>query len=101
MTHDPNQNRGRGIKKSKFIAKTVIPSDATFDFVSNGENFKITIADFLTALNVTGSIVQVGDALDQPVLDIQGSVNGIRNLRAGTGVTITQHASGSIEISSP
>jgi len=31
-----------GLKKSKFTADNSVPSGSTFDFVSNGQNFKIT-----------------------------------------------------------
>lgn len=90
--------RGQGIKKSNFPAQTIIPGDATFDFVSAGHNFKITIADLLTALGVTGSIQQVGDANDIPVLDDQGAVKGIRNISAGFGISALVDAQNSLEI---
>ena len=90
--------RGQGIKKSNFPAQTIIPGDATFDFVSAGHNFKITIADFLTALGVTGSIQQVGDSSDVPVLDDQGPVKGIRNIAAGFGISAQVDAQNSLEI---
>jgi len=74
--------RAQGRKKSTFPGDTVIPSGATFDYVHNGVNIKIPIANLLTALNVTGSIVQAGDPLAVPVLEKQGSVHKIRNLEA-------------------
>lgn len=78
--------RSQGRRKSRFPALTTIPSDATFDFVSNGTNYKITAADFFAALGVTGSIEQGGAETGTPVLDIQGSVNKIRNIENGSGV---------------
>ena len=72
--------RAQGRRKSQFPGNTVIPADATLDFVSDGVNYKIPLADFLSALSVTGSIVQDGDVTGTPVLDVQGAVNLIRNL---------------------
>lgn len=80
-------NRSQGRKKSLFPALAAIPSDATLDFVSGATNFKITLADFLAALNVTGSIVQDGDPLGTPILDVAGAINQIRNLENGSGIS--------------
>jgi len=77
-------NNGR--RKSLFPELNNVPSDATFDFVSNGANYKIPLADFLTALTATGTIVQDGDPASTPVLDTQGTVNNIRNLKDGAGI---------------
>lgn len=79
-------NRAQGIKKSNFVAATSFLGSATFDFVINGTNKKILASDLLTALGVTGTIVQDGDPLGTPVLDTQGTVNNIRNLEDGPGV---------------
>jgi len=79
-------DRGRGIKKSNFIAQTTIPAGATFDFVIDGTNIKILKEDLLAALGVTGTIVQDGAVTGTPVLDTQGSVHNIRNLENGAGV---------------
>jgi len=79
-------DRARGIKKSRFPAQTSIPAGATFDFVINGTNIKITKEDLLAALGVTGTIVQQGAVTGTPVLNTQGSVNNIRNLENGFGV---------------
>jgi hypothetical protein len=78
--------RAQGRRKSNFPALTDIPSSATLDFVSESTNYKITIGDFQSALNVTGTIVQAGNATSTPILDTQGSVNNIRNLKNGPGV---------------
>lgn len=100
MTHLDEQGlRSQGLRKSNFPGKTIIPADATLDFVSGKTNFKIPIADFLTALGVTGSIIQVGDSGDVPVLDDQGSVKGIRNISPGFGIAALIDAQNSLEIS--
>ena len=94
--------RSQGIRKSKFPARTTLDTNDTFDFVAGdgtNTNYKITFNNLLTELGATGTMVAIGDVADVPVLDKQGSVNGIRNIKGGTGITVTQHASGSIEIS--
>ena len=92
--------RSFGRRKSQFPADTGIPSGATFDFVASGANYKITYANFLTALNVTGSIEQIGDVTGTPILDTQGTVNYIRNLNPVTnsGLSIEVNADGGVDI---
>lgn len=80
-------SRSDGRKISAFPALTSLPSDAVLTFISGGVNYQITLADFQTALSVTGSIVQDGDPTGTPVLDVQGAVNIIRNLEAGSGIS--------------
>ena len=79
-------------KKSDFPALSDIPSDATLDFVSGGANYKIALADYLAAIGATGSISQVGNATGAPVLDVQGSVNGIRTISDGSGIKASINA---------
>ena len=80
-------NQTNGIKKSAFAALTEAPDGATFDFVSNGQNFKILKSDLLTGLGVTGTIVQAGAVTGTPVLDVSGTINNIRNLEFGAGIS--------------
>ena len=82
----------QGKKKSDFPALNSIPSDATFDFVSNGANYKIPVADFLSSLSVTGTIVQDGDVTGVPVLDTAASVHRIRNIEPGAGINASVSA---------
>ena len=91
--------RSQGRKKSKFPADTGIPAGATFDFVSGGTNYKITLENLLLALNMVGTLSQLGEVTGNPVLDSQGTNHRIRNLVAGTGITITETALGGLEIS--
>ena len=100
MTHETFNNRAQGRKKSKFPQKTTIPSNSTFDFVSEGTNFKIPESDLIAALGATGTIVQAGNVTDIPVLDKQGSVNNIRNLEPTGGVSIEVGPNNNIQISS-
>jgi hypothetical protein len=89
----------KGIKKSQFNSATSVDSDGYFDFVLNGQNLRIKYTDFLSALNVTGSIVQGGDPVGAPVLDVQGAVNVIRNLTGGTGIDISVNPQNGLDIS--
>lgn len=73
-------------KISEFTASTGLPSDTFLTLVTGGKNTKIALADFLAALNVTGSIVQDGAVTGTPVLDIAGSINNIRNIEDGPGI---------------
>jgi hypothetical protein len=76
-----------GVKKSNFSALTTIADTSTFDFVINGQNFKITKADFLAAMGVTGTLEQDGSATGTPVLDLTSPPDYIiRNLEDGAGV---------------
>ena len=88
-----------GIKKSQFNASTTIPGSATLDYVFNGVNTKITLDDFAANIGVSGTIAAVGDPAGVPVLDIQGSVNGIRSLVSGPGIDVSLTPLNGIEIS--
>ena len=79
-----NQSNDRKI--SQFLAQSSIPSNAVFTYISGNTNYKITIADFLASIGVTGTIVQDGDPLGTPILDTTGSINNIRNLEPGSGI---------------
>lgn len=92
--------RSQGIRKSLFPAQSVVLSDATFDYVAQGANFKITFTDLVGQLGVTGTIVQVGDPAGTPVLDTQGTVNGIRNLEDGAGIVTQVSAQNGITVAS-
>lgn len=95
MPHNPTL-RSKGVRKSDFPGKTTLPAGLTFDFVVDGANFKIPLADFLAALNVTGTIVQLGTGT--AVLRISGSVNEIRDIIAGAGISVKIDASENVEI---
>lgn len=98
MSDDFNNSRGR--KKSNFPASTTIPSGSTFDFVSGNTNFKITIENLIGDLGVTGSIEQAGAVTGVPVLDVDGSVNKIRNLENGGGINIAVSPENGITLTS-
>jgi len=76
----------QGRKISNFPALATIPDGAVLTFVSGSTNYKITKANFLTALGVTGTLVADGSAGAIPVLETAGSVYTIRGLEGGAGV---------------
>lgn len=78
--------RARGRKKSLFPAKTTIEAGAEFDYFANGINFRISADNLLTALGVTGTLVNVGDASATEILQTVGSENRIRRLEDGAGI---------------
>lgn len=80
-------NQARGRKTSGFPSSTTIPSDAKLSYISAGVNYQIPIANFESELGVTGTIVQDGDVTGVPVLDTQGTVNNIRNIEPGAGIS--------------
>lgn len=99
MPHNNNNNRAIGIRKSQFNAKTTAEASDTFDYVTpSGDNIKIKFSDLLASLGFSGTIEQVGNVLDAPVLDIQGQTNGIRNIAGGFGINTSINPSNSLEI---
>lgn len=92
-------DRAYGVKQSDFTAQTSIPSGSFLGFFANGYNYKISYTNFLSGLGVTGTIVQDGAVTGTPVLDVQGTVNNIRNLEDGPGIVTNVSAENGIEIS--
>lgn len=87
-----------GVKKSNFTAKTAISDVSTLDFVESGQNFKILKPDFVNELGATGTIVQAGPVTAVPVLDVQGTVNNIRNMRGVSGIEVSINAENGIDL---
>ncbi len=82
-----NVNNNRKI--SNFTTLTTIPDTAFISYIDTGTNFKISKANFLNALGVTGTMEQLGDVSGTPILNKAGSVNNIRNLEDGPGIVTT------------
>jgi len=82
-------DRSNGVRQSQFEELNSITPGSYFGFFFNGYNYKITYANFLDGLGVTGTIEQAGDVIGTPVLDVQGTVNYIRNLEAGAGIDLS------------
>lgn len=91
-------DRSYGVRQSQFIEQTSMVAGSSLGFFANGYNYQITYDNFLSGLGVTGTIVQDGDVTGVPVLDVQGTVNNIRNLEEGPGVSINVSPSNGITI---
>lgn len=91
-------NVAKDKKKSNFTAQTTIPSGATFDFVSNNQNYKITKENMVSEFGTTGTISQKGDPTQTPILNINGADNQIRNLEDGPGVKASISSLGGAKI---
>lgn len=90
--------RTYGVRQSDFEALTSITPGSYFGFFYNGYNYKITYANFISGLGVTGTIVQDGAVTGTPVLDVSGTVNNIRNLENGTGIACSVSAENGITV---
>ena len=90
--------RSYGVKQSDFTQQTSIISGSFLGFFANGYNYKISYDNFLGGLGVTGTIAQDGAVTGTPVLDIQGTVNYIRNLEDGSGIVTNVSAENGITI---
>lgn len=90
--------RTYGVRQSDFEALTTITPGSYFGFFYNGYNYKITYANFISGLGVTGTIVQDGAVTGTPVLDVSGTVNNIRNLENGTGIACSVSAQNGITV---
>lgn len=88
----------RSLKQSQFQVVTSMPSGAYMPLWGSGVNYGITYTNFLSGLGVTGTIVQDGDVTGVPVLDIQGTVNNIRNIEPGAGIYAEVSAENGIAI---
>jgi len=91
-------DRAYGVKQSDFTQQTSIISGSFLGFFANGYNYKISYDNFLGGLGVTGSIAQDGAVTGTPVLDIQGTVNLIRNIEDGSGIVTNVSAENGITI---
>jgi hypothetical protein len=91
-------DRSYGVRQSQFIEETSVPAGSSLGFFNNGYNYQITYDNFLSGLGVTGTIVQDGAVTGVPVLDVQGTVNNIRNLENGAGVACSVSAENGITV---
>lgn len=91
-------DRAYGVKQSDFTQQNSILSGSYLGFFANGYNYKISYSNFLSGLGVTGTIVQDGAVTGTPVLDVQGTVNNIRNIEDGSGIVTNVSAENGITI---
>jgi len=89
----------QGRKKSEFVQQNTVLANSYLDYVVNGTNYKISYDNFVANLGVTGSIIQTGAVTGSPVLDVDGSVNKIRNIESGSGVNANVSAQNGIVLS--
>jgi hypothetical protein len=69
------------------------------DYFVNGTNYKISYDNFVSGLGVTGTIVQEGSVTGTAILDVDGTVNQIRNLENGPGIVTSVSAENGAKIS--
>ena len=89
-------NVGRDIKKSNFTSVSEIPSGSTFDFVYNGTNYKIPVEDMIAAFGAIGTLSQIGDATQVPILTEIASQYYIKNFEAGAGIVASVSVDGGL-----
>ena len=79
-------DRAQGRRKSQFIETATVPAGSYLDYVVNGTNYKISYDSFVSGLGVTGTIVQDGAVTGTPILEVDGTINNIRNIEDGSGI---------------
>jgi hypothetical protein len=89
----------QGRKKSQFVQQNTVLANSYLDYVVNGSNYKISYDNFVANLGVTGSIIQTGAVTGSPVLDVDGSVNKVRNIENGSGILANISAENGIVLS--
>ena len=91
-------DRANGRKKSDFVAKPSVDAGSYMDYFVNGTNYKISYDNFVSGLGVTGSMAQAGPVTSAPILNIDGTVNYIRGIEGGSGVTASISAQDGVEL---
>ena len=92
-------DRAQGRKKSEFVQQSTVLANSYLDYVVNGTNYKISYDNFVSGLGVTGTIVQEGSVTGTAILDVDGTVNQIRNLENGPGIVTSVSAENGAKIS--
>lgn len=91
--------RADGRKKSDFVAQDTVLAGSSMDYFVNNTNYRISYTNLVAGLGVTGSIVTTGSGTGTSILDVDGTVNKIRNLENGSGVITSVSPSGGAKIS--
>lgn len=86
-------------KISQFTTENIVSNSDLFTFVRNGTNLNVPFSQFKSSLGVTGTLQNVGGALDVPVLDQLNSVNSFRKLKSSKGVLAQINANNGITLS--
>jgi|DEB0MinimDraft_3_1074331.scaffolds.fasta_scaffold01137_6 hypothetical protein len=90
--------RADGRKKSDFVAQDTVLANSFMDYFVNNTNYRISYSNFVAGLGVTGSIVTTGSGVATPVLEIDGTVNKIRNIANGSGIITAVDAQNNVEV---
>ncbi len=85
-------------KKSQFVAQTSIVDTDFFDFVRNGQNFRVSLSDFKLGLGITGTLQSIGSPLGTPTMTQSGTVFSFRAIESGSGVIAQLSPLNGIEI---
>ena len=91
--------RADGRKKSDFVAQDTVLANSFMDYFVNNTNYRISYQSFVAGLGVTGSIVTTGDVSGSPVLEIDGTVNKIRNIENGSGIVTSITPANGVKVS--
>jgi len=89
-----------GINKkiSEFTVQTSVADAALFTLVDGGQNIAISVSDFLTSRTLQGTLQTSGPTVSTPVLQIVGQQNIIRNLVAGSNITLSIEGENGLQI---
>jgi hypothetical protein len=87
-----------GVKKSNFVAESTIGSADTLDFVSNGQNKKISFENFLALVGAIGTLVAKGEVTAIPILNKDGTENQIRNILGKSGIIASVSPQGGVQL---
>ena len=91
--------RADGRKKSDFVAQDTVLANSFMDYFVNNTNYRISYQNLVAGLGVTGSIVTTGDVTGSPVLEIDGTVNKIRNIENGSGIITSITPTNGVKVS--
>ncbi len=91
--------RADGRKKSDFVAQDTVLANSFMDYFVNNTNYRISYQSLVAGLGVTGSIVTTGDVSGSPVLEIDGTVNKIRNIENGSGIVTSITPTNGVKVS--
>lgn len=85
-------------KKSEFSGQTAVIDNDSFDFVREGQNFKVLFSDFKLSLGITGTLQSIGSPLGNPVMTQAGTVFSFRAIESGSGILAQLSPLNGIEI---
>lgn len=87
-----------GKKISEFLEEGTPTSGAYWTFIESGVNYKIAQADVIAMLGATGTITPLGPVTGTDVLNVNGTVNEIRNISGGAAIAVSLNPDDGIDI---